>query len=414
MTESFDSIYKGLAPDPKLKEKLSFICRSFRLKGDLIIYRLIPSGHINTAYYVALYDGREVRQFLVQMVNWYVFKDPVSMMNNIDLITKHIMSKQRTIERRRRLHFHHTADGDNFLILTENPDGTFGHVSADDIRSGRVSENGAEFWRLYNFVEHSVSFETSEGNTEVLRMSGMAFGRFMHQLQDFNAESLVESIPHFHDTRHRLNTFFADVDADPIGRVCEVRSEIEDIREYREFAGTLCEMIERGELPIRVTHNDTKTNNILFDRDTLDPLVIIDLDTCMPGLACYDFGDTIRFAACTGAEDDPTLKLDMNLFRAYAEGYITEAAAFLTEKEIETMALGAPIITLELTSRFLDDYITGDKYFRIDYPTQNLDRARAQLSLFKDMMLHLDEMKETICQLAASRDTDSDVKIYST
>lgn len=367
----------------EMHEKLSRICKAFRIPGELIIYRFIPSGHINTAYYTALYDGREVRQYLIQKVNWFVFKEPVSMMNNIDLITRHIMTKEPTLERRRRLHFHHTEEGNNYLILEENGE--------------------KEFWRLYNYVENSTSFETSEGNAEVLRMSGKAFGHFEQQLRDFDATKLVESIPHFHDTRHRLKTFFADVEADPLGRAAECRKEIELIRENQEFACKLNEMVDRGELPLRVTHNDTKTNNVLFDRDTLDPLVIIDLDTCMPGLACHDFGDTIRFAACRGTENDRNLdnmKIDLELFRAFAEGYIGETSDFLTDQELNSMALGAATITLELASRFLDDYLVGDKYFRIAYPTENLDRTRSQLSLFQDMMLHLDEMDKIVHEVA--------------
>ena len=362
-----------------IKDKLAYICQKFRVPGDLILYRLIPNGHINTAYYVALYDGNEVRQYLVQKVNWYVFKDPVSMMNNIDLITKHIMDKERTLERRRRLHFHHTAEGHNYLILGEG-------------------EN-REFWRLYNYIENSVSFETAGGNAEVLRMSGKAFGKFNRQLQDFDASRLVESIPHFHDTVYRMDAFFQTVEEDPLGRAADAVEEIALIREYRDFSGTLCRQIDRGEIPIRVTHNDTKTNNILFDRDTLDPLVIIDLDTCMPGLACYDFGDTIRFAACTAEEDERDcgkMKLDLALFRAYAEGYLSETKGFLTESELNSLAMGAAIITLELASRFLADYLVGDKYFRIDYPEHNLVRARAQLALFRDMLLHMEDMRAII------------------
>ena len=374
--------YIAKVGDP-VREKLQFICKAFRLKGDVIIYRRIPNGHINEAYYVALYDGKEVRQFLVQKVNWFVFKDPITMMHNIDLITQHIMSKERTLERRRRLHFHHTAEGNNYLILGEGEE--------------------REFWRVYNFVENSVCFETSEGNPEVLRESGVAFGKFMRQLQDFDASQLVESIPHFHDTVFRMNTFFGIVDEDPVGRASEVAEEIAFIRENREFAGTLCRQIEAGELPLRVTHNDTKTNNVLFDRDTMDPLVVIDLDTCMPGLACYDFGDTIRFAACTAEEDEKDtekMKLDLGLFRAYTEGYLSQTADILTEKEIESLATGAAVITLELASRFLGDYLTGDRYFRIDYPEHNLVRARAQLALFRDMMAHMGDMQSIVRELA--------------
>ena len=254
-----------------------------------------------------------------------------------------------------------------------------------------------EFWRVYNFIECSTSFETAGGDPEVLRMSGKAFGRFNRQLRDFDAGSLMESIPHFHDTIYRMNTFFDIVEEDPLGRAAACEAEIEVIRKHRAFAGTLCWEIEQGLLPIRVTHNDTKTNNILFDKDTLDPLVIIDLDTCMPGLACYDFGDTIRFAACTAEEDQPEgMGLDLTLFRAYAEGYLSEMKDVLTGPEVDSLSIGAPIITLELASRFLGDYLVGDKYFRIDDETQNLRRAQAQLVLFRDMMAHMDDMKRII------------------
>ncbi len=363
----------------EIREKLQYICRQFRLTGEIILYRLIPNGHINTAYYVALYDGQEVRQYLVQQVNWHVFKDPVSMMRNIELITRHIMIRERVMERRRRLHFHHTAEGNNYFIFQEG-----------DVR---------EFWRLSNYIENAVSFETADGNPEVLRMSGRAFGRFMRELEDFDAAQLTEAIPHFHDTPWRLRAFFRAVDADVCGRVKDARQEIELIESNKELGGLLCEQMAGGILPIRVTHNDTKTNNVLFDRDTLDPLVIIDLDTCMPGLACYDFGDTVRFAACTAAEDerDPgRMKLDLTLFRAYAEGYLSETQAVLSPAEKESLATGAAIITLELASRFLGDYLEGDHYFRVDYPAHNLVRARAQLALFRDMMLHMGEMRAII------------------
>lgn len=384
MTEYVDSSLPGFDGNDPIRDKLAYICKQFRIPGDLIIYRFIPAGHINTAYYAALYDGKEVRQFLVQKVNCYVFKDPVGIMNNIDLITGHIMQKEKQMERRRRLHFHHTAEGRNYIILGDGEE--------------------KEFWRLYNYVESSTSFESADGNPEVLRMAGKAFGRFEKQLEDFDARLLVESIPHFHDTRWRLEKFFEAVREDPLGRAGAVREEIDFIRANREFGCILCEMVDRGELPFRVTHNDTKTNNVLFDRDTLDPLVIIDLDTCMPGLTAHDFGDTIRFAACTAAEDEKDvsrIKLDMELFRAFTEGYIGEMSSVLTGKELDSMAIGAAVITLELATRFLADYIVGDKYFRIDYPDHNLIRARAQLALYKEMRLRLDEMDSIVHEIAA-------------
>ncbi|MBQ6612073.1 MAG: aminoglycoside phosphotransferase family protein [Oscillospiraceae bacterium] len=370
------------------KEKLTSICRLFRIDGDILVYRWIPAGHINTAYYVAVYNGKEVTQLLVQKINTYVFREPVGMMRNIERITEYIRSSERTMEKRRRLHFRHTADRKNYLVLKN------GVPAGDDVD---FQDESVEFWRVYNYIECSTSFETAGGDPEVLRMSGKAFGRFNRQLKDFDAGQLMESIPHFHDTVYRMNTFFDIVEQDPKGRAAQATREIAVIRENRDFAGTLCRQIEAGELPIRVTHNDTKTNNILFDKDTLDPLVIIDLDTCMPGLACYDFGDTVRFAACTAEEDRPEgMRLDLRLFRAYAEGYLSEMKDVLTPAEVESLSTGAAVITLELASRFLGDYLVGDRYFRIEYPEQNLRRAQAQLALFQDMMRHMDDMRQII------------------
>ena len=376
-----------MQPDP-IKEKLSYICRQFRIPGEILVYRWIPAGHINTAYYAAVYNGKEVTQLLIQKINTYVFREPIGMMRNIERITEDIRSGERTMEKRRRLHFRHTAERKNYVVLKD------GVAAGDDVD---FQDESVEFWRVYNFIECSTSFETADGDPEVLRMSGKAFGRFNKQLRDFDASQLMESIPHFHDTVYRMNTFFEIVEQDPMERVKDALPEIELIRSYREFAGTLCRQIETGELPIRVTHNDTKTNNILFDKDTLDPLVIIDLDTCMPGLACYDFGDTIRFAACTAEEDQPEgMHLDLDLMRAYTQGYLSEMKDVLTAAEIDSLSTGAAVITLELASRFLGDYLVGDKYFRIDYPEQNLRRAQAQLALFRDMMAHMEDMKQII------------------
>lgn len=374
----------------EVKEKLAYICSQFRIEGDILVYRWIPAGHINTAYYAAVYNGKEIYQLLIQRVNTYVFRDPVGMMKNIELLTEHVRSKEPTMEKRRRLHFRHTAARKNYVVLKNGaalgPDEPFDPL-----------DESIEFWRVYNFIEYSTSFETAEGNPEVLRMSGKAFGKFLRQLQDFEAGRLIESIPHFHDTRYRLDNFFSVVERDELGRAASCREEIGLIERYRDFGCTLCRQIDRGELPLRVTHNDTKTNNILFDKDNLDPLVIIDLDTCMPGLACYDFGDTIRFAACTAEEDQPEgMKLDLGLMRAYTEGYMSEAGCVLTDTEVQSLATGAAVITLELASRFLGDYLVGDKYFRIAYPEQNLRRAQAQLALFVDMMKHMDEMQAIV------------------
>ena len=369
-----------------LQSQLEEVCRRFRIPGTIAGWQQLTSGHINTTYQVrCAHEGRQTA-YLVQRVNTYVFRDPVQMMRNIDLITSHLMKKNQAAgitDRRSRLHFHHTETGDNYIFLGE--------------------EGQREFWRLSNYVEDALSFDSSD-DPKVLRMAGKAFGRFEAQLSDFDVEKLFEVIPHFHDTRLRLETFFAHVREDPCQRCGEVREEIDAIARARDFACQLNEKLDRGELFYRVTHNDTKTNNVLFDKDTLEPVNVIDLDTVMPGLAAHDFGDTIRFAANTAREDEEDLSkvsLDLKLFRAFAEGYIGETAGFLTDAELDSMALGAATITLEQASRFLDDYITGDKYFKTDYPGHNLVRARCQLALFADMMEKYEEMDRIVHQVAA-------------
>ena len=267
-------------------KQLEEVCRRFRIPGTLISWKQLTSGNINTTYKVRCAHEQRETSYLVQKVNMYVFKDPVRMMHNIDLITSHIMKKNEAngiTDRRSRLHFHHTKDGKNYVFLEEE------------------GEQG--FWRLSNYIEDALSFDESN-DPKVLRMAGKAFGRFEAQLSDFDAGTLFETIPDFHDTRRRLETFFRHVEEDPCRRCDSVRDEIEIIAKARDFACQLNEKLDSGELSCRVTHNDTKTNNVLFDKDTLEPVIVIDLDTVMPGLAAHDFGDTVRFAANTAAEDE--------------------------------------------------------------------------------------------------------------
>ena len=346
------------------------VIAQFQLKGAPVSCERYGNGHINETY---LLRTDAPHDYILQKVNRHVFPDIPSLMRNIERVTAYLW--QQTPDPRRVLTLVPTLDSGTYYT---DPDG--------------------EIWRVYEFVTDSLCLDRPE-NERDLQQSGLAFGTFQNQLAAFPVQTLTEIIPHFHDTVFRMNTFFNVVAEDPMDRAKNAVREIETIREYRNFAGTLCRQIDAGELPIRVTHNDTKTNNILFDRDTLDPLVIIDLDTCMPGLACYDFGDTIRFAACTAEEDEPDeekMKLDLRLFRAYAEGYLPQMGDVLSEAELNSLATGAAVITLELASRFLGDYLIGDKYFRIDYPDHNLVRARAQLALFRDMMLHMDDMQAII------------------
>lgn len=370
----------------QVARRLQEVCERFRIPGRVCAYRPITSGNINTTYEVVCESeqgGRTVRiPYIAQKVNQYVFQDPVRMMRNIDLVTQHIMEKNQRAginDRRTRLHFHHTAEGKNYFFTEEG-----------------------DFWRLTNFVEDSVGYDTTD-DPRVLRMVGMAFGNFQAQLCDFDASQLTEIIPDFHNTAKRLDTFFAHVAEDSCGRCGEVAEEIAFLRSQRQRTSVLSRKYESGELPARVTHNDTKSNNVMLDKNTLRPLVVIDLDTVMPGLAAYDFGDAVRFAANTASEeekDTSKVSLDLELYQAFAEGYIAATANFLTKEEIDSMATGAVTITIELASRFLDDYITGDNYFKTVYPGQNLVRARGQIALARDMIRKFSRMEQIVRRIA--------------
>lgn len=363
-----------------LEQRLKHVGDVFRIQGTLYSIQVLTSGNINSTYKLGYRRGDgTVKAYVAQKINPYVFKNPAEIMNNIDLVTTHI--RNHLPEGQISLHFHHTAEGKNYF----------------------VDEEDGSFWRLYTFIG-ALSFNTSD-SLEVLRNAGEAFGQFQMQLSDFDAAQLFETIPDFHNTKKRLDTFFAHVEEDPLGRVADVLPEIEYLRSVRDVASRLSDMLDRGELPLRVTHNDTKINNVLFDKKTKRALVVIDLDTVMPGLAMHDFGDAVRFAANTAAEDEADLELvslDLDKYRAFAEGFIKFTRSALTPAEIDTMALGALTITVELASRFLDDYLLGDKYFKVNYEGHNLVRARCQLHLAKDMQDKYETMCAIVREIAAT------------
>ena len=356
----------------EMDKKLEKIGRSFRIEGDYVGYEKIKVGNVNQTYKVTYRreDG-SLKSYIVQRVNTYAFRQPEQLMHNVDLITEHIRAKKQEGV---ALHFHHTRE-----------------------RKTYVYDEEGGFWRLTNYIP-SVTYSESK-NVEVLRRTGEAFGAFQRKLADFPVTGLYETIPNFHNTPKRLETLFADAERDPLGRAAEVREELAYIASVRGEAETLTRLYEAGKLPLRVTHNDTKINNVLFNKDTDEALVIVDLDTVMPGLVGHDFGDGVRFAANRVAEDCPhaeEAECDPERFRAFTEGFLSQTADLLTEAERGTLALSVFDITVELASRFLDDYIVGDKYFNIDYPTHNLVRARCQIALAKDVHQKLPEMQAFI------------------
>lgn len=362
-----------------MKEKFKSLAEMFHISGDIETYRVISRGNINTTYDVTILDQSERKRFIFQKLNLHVFHNPKRLMKNIEAITSHISNKleESGESQDHVMQFAHRENGKNYFIEDDS------------------------FWRISKYVTDTAVYDECD-NLDKLKSAGRAFGRFQTYLSDFDASSLYETIPKFHDTRSRIAVLAKHIDEDPCGRVSDALSEIEAIDRFKALAVKLNELVDSDELPIRVTHNDTKINNVLFDKTTGEAKTVIDLDTVMPGLVAHDFGDAVRCAANTSSEDEPDLsKVDFDLerFRAFAEGFIPEIKSSLTHIEIETMALGAFTMTIELAVRFLDDYITGDKYFKTEYSNHNLIRARCQIRLAEKIYENMDEMNRIILDM---------------
>ena len=357
--------------DEKLARKLQQVGEHFNLPGPFFNYEEIHTGNVNHTYRADYIrdDGTgmaRIKSYLVQRVNTYAFRDPVGLMDNIDKVTEYIHQKRPG---QTCLHFHHTADRKTYLF------------------------EGDEFWRICNYVP-SVTYDSCD-DLEIVRSAAEAFGDFQMILSEFDASQLSYTIPDFHNTRKRYETLIANAKEDKLGRVASVKEELDYLLSVQDIACRLTDMLDRGELPLRVTHNDTKINNVLFDEETGRALVVIDLDTVMPGLVAHDFGDAVRFAANFTEEDsEDTSKtgVDLNVFWAFADGFLSQTANMLTENEIDTLALSGFVLACELATRFLDDYIVGDKYFKVKKDHHNVIRTRCQIALAKDMLKKLDAM----------------------
>lgn len=365
-----------------IDSKLKAIIDQFDFPGALAECGEIKTGHINRTYRLRFEeaDGKS-REYVLQRINNYVFKRPGEVMQNVRLVTEHLASAMTD----------RGIDPDNRvlrLVLTKD--------------GGTVVEDGEDgFWRAYDFIRHAVTVDRVD-DAEQFRRIGGAFGDFQGMLADFPIERLYDTIPHFHDTRKRLGDFERSVENDAAGRAASVPEEIAFIRSRGPAMCRIVELMESGELPLRVTHNDTKINNVMLDVDSGEALCVIDLDTVMPGSALYDFGDAIRYGACTAAEDETDLSrvaLDIDLFAGFAEGFIEKTADRLTQTELENLPLGATVMTYENALRFLADHLDGDIYFRVEHPGQNLDRARCQMKLLTDMEAKRSEMDAIVQRL---------------
>ena len=329
----------------------------------------IKCGHINQTYLITTDTGAK---YVLQWVNQYVFPNVDAIMGNMSAISAYLRGQN---ERMSMISYIDTRDGKNYY---------------DD------GEGGC--WRAYRFVDNSICLQSAETLSDFYE-SARAFGHFQYTLRGFPAQTLQETIVDFHNTPVRYEQLRAAISADPLGRAASVQQEIDFIFEREQRAGTLQRMRDAGELPVRVTHNDTKINNVLLDADTRRALCVIDLDTVMPGLSAYDFGDAIRFGASTAAEDEKDLDkvhFSVEYFKAYAEGYVGAVKNSITEKEAELLPYGAYLMTMECGMRFLADYLNGDKYFRIHRPGHNLDRAHTQFALVRSMEENWDAMQEIV------------------
>lgn len=359
---NFNKIAEKFALEGKLKKSDSHVC-----------------GHINDTFILQceLENGEEIK-YVLQRINSDIFKNPAELMENIEKVTFHIAEK----------------------VLEEKGDPTretLNIVKTKENMNYYKSEEG-DYWRVFKFIYGASTYQMVE-KPEHLYTAGKSLGKFQKQLADFDVDSLFETIKDFHDTEKRYEAFLEAVEADRAGRLESVREEVDFVINRGEDTKVLVNMIKTRELPLRVTHNDTKFNNIMIDDETGEGVAVIDLDTVMPGLSLYDFGDSIRSGATTALEDEADLSkvnFDLNLYEHYTKGFLESVGDFLTENEIAYLPFSAKLMTFECGMRFLMDYLNGDIYFKIHRENHNLDRARNQFKLVSDMESQMDLMKEVV------------------
>ncbi len=336
----------------------------FQVEQEVASVEPYGSGHINHTYLAQMSEGKK---YILQGINTTIFKDTDQLMENILNVTSYL---RKEIER--------TGGDPKRETLTV--------VLTKDGKSYFTDEDGGK-WRVYEFIEGAQTFDAVESDEDFYQ-SAVAFGKFQAMLANFPADTLHETIPQFHDTAKRYRDFEKAVEADVKGRAAKVEKEIAFVREHSGEVSMLHDMLAKGELPLRVTHNDTKLNNIMIDADSHKAICVIDLDTVMPGLSAHDFGDAIRFGANTAAEDEPDtskVSLSLKLFEIYVKGFLEGCGGRLTENEIKALPMGAKMMTLECGMRFLADYLEGDVYFKTSREDHNLDRCRTQFALVADM-----------------------------
>lgn len=350
------------------------VSEKFKINGRAVSIMPYGEGHINETYLLVTDEGFK---YILQKINHRLFKDVPRLMRNIELVTAHIADKVRQ------------RGGDIAReVLTI--------VRTDEGKSYFGSEDTGYF-RVYIFIENATAHQVVQ-KSEHFYQSAYAFGTFQNQLADFDASQLYETIPNFHNTSVRFENFKKAVEADKAGRLKLVKKEVDFVLEREDYCGRIVRLLESGQMPLKVTHNDTKLNNVMIDDATGKAVAVIDLDTVMPGSSCYDFGDSIRFGCNPAAEDEVDLSkvnFRLDLFKTYTEGYLA-ALKNISDTEKQNLAFSAILMTYECGMRFLTDYLEGDTYFRIKRENHNLDRARTQFKLVSDMEKLLEQMNEIV------------------
>jgi len=356
------------------------IINNFNVEGELIDITVNDTGNINDTFVATFNQNGNIKRYLLQKINTTVFTEPYKLMKNIEGVTSYLKEQMRKENDTEHLVPNVIKTKDNKLLYF-------------------TTESGFEkCYRMYDFIENAVTYNCSK-DLEIVYNTGKAFGHFQRFLRSYPMNKLTESIKDFHSTDKRYKKLIEDIKIDSVGRVEEVTKEIVFLLMREDTYSAITSKLGTEELPYRVTHNDTKVNNVMMNKTTNDFLAVIDLDTVMPGSMLFDYGDGIRSTASTAEEDETDLSkvhINLELFEAYTSGYLSEMAPYLTCEEISLMGESIRIITAELAIRFLNDYINGDTYFKTNYEKHNLDRARNQIALVKDIENKMDYINEFI------------------
>lgn len=357
---------------------ISKVFKSFAICGDFISAAPYGSGHINDTYAVVCNQAGLKLRYILQRINHNIFKDPEALMDNIARVTEHC---------RRRLNEDDTDASRKTLTLVKTLTGNNSFIDDEDY-----------FWRCYLFIENAITYDVPETNEQIFQ-AAKAFGSFQSLVSDLGGEPLNETIPDFHNGPKRYQTLQAAIKADTCNRAAGVKAEIDKIDALAPVFDVLPKLVAAGKIPVRITHNDTKINNVMIDCEKNEGICVIDLDTVMPGLALYDFGDMIRTTTSPTEEDEKNLDLvglQVPRFEAVLRGYLSTAGEFLNDAEKQNLILSGKMITLMIGVRFLTDYLSGDTYFKTKYLEHNLDRCRTQIKLVESIVAQEDTLNELL------------------